>query len=172
MIRWTGSSARPAARAYGRNSALLPTPSPRPSGERDGVRGFELEITRLLTPAPSSTPQRRGRIRVVLRSCAPGISLTPKLLAIAPDLFQNIVQFFNDANCPVHAREQLLHILPLKFLAFRVAPVILRLLPFERKLLGGADQSALAAGRTHAAPPVSVPEAAATPPLRPAPTSV
>ena len=45
------------------------TPSPRPSGERDGVRGFELEITRLLTPALSSTSQRRGRKMVVVRRC-------------------------------------------------------------------------------------------------------
>jgi hypothetical protein len=34
------------------------------------VRGFELEITNLLTPALSSTPQRRGRKIAVVRSYA------------------------------------------------------------------------------------------------------
>jgi hypothetical protein len=49
---------------------LARTPSPRLSGERDGVRGFELEYVGLLTPPLSSFLGRRGRRMAVVSSCA------------------------------------------------------------------------------------------------------
>src|SRR5208283_362611 len=70
------------------------------------------------------------------------IFMTPKLLTIAPDLFQKFIQFLDDRHRPVHAHEQLLHILAFELRAFLIAPEILCLHPFERKLLGGAEQPA------------------------------
>jgi 2-aminoadipate transaminase len=46
------------------------TPSPRPSGERAGARGFEFETTGLLTPPLSSLRGREGEVKSAL--AAPG----------------------------------------------------------------------------------------------------
>ena len=57
-----------------RELSFAPTPSPRPSGERAGVRGFELEAKNLLTPTLSSVGGGEGENAPPTALTLPGAS--------------------------------------------------------------------------------------------------
>src|SRR5882724_2001348 len=101
------------------------------------------------SPFIFSSRMAKSRIAFFNASSSASISLTSRLFTIAPDFFQKFVQFFNDDNRFVHAGEKFLQKAVLKFQAFLVAPIIFRLLPFERQFFCGADQSAFASGHAH-----------------------
>src|SRR6185369_4383309 len=69
-------------------------------------------------------------------SSSANVSLTPGLLTIAPNLFQQFVELVNNEDGFIHPGEQLLEVAMFELHAFLVTPVILRLLPLQGQFPG------------------------------------